>query len=52
MDIKKILDDFRAFFGSGKIQIKLKDEDEGKGQLIIPFNKVEELNKFWDKLED
>ena len=51
-DYQKILDDFRAFFGSKKVQIKLKDALKGKGQLIVPFNKVEELNQFWDKIEE
>lgn len=51
-EYKKILDDFRAFFGSGGIQLKIKDPETGRGQLIIPFNKVEELNLLWDKLED
>lgn len=51
-DYQKVLDDFKAFFGSGSIQMKLKDPDTGKGQLIIPFEKVEELNQLWDKIED
>lgn len=51
-DYQKVLDDFKAFFGSGSIQMKLKDPETGKGQLIIPFDKVDELNALWDKIED
>ena len=41
-----------AFFGTKKVQLKLKDGLKGKGQIVIPFNKVEELNQFWDKIEE
>lgn len=51
-DYQKVLDDFKAFFGSGSIQMKLKDAETGKGQLIIPFDKVEDLNALWDKIDE
>lgn len=40
---------FREFFGSKKVQLKLKSA--GKGQIIISFDKVTELNQFLDCLD-
>lgn len=40
---------FREFFGSKKVQLKMKGE--GKGQIVITFDKVSELNQFLDCLE-
>ncbi len=48
-DYNVILGDFRAFFGSGRIQIKL-DED-GKGQILIPFDSVDQLTEFYRCVE-
>ncbi len=48
-DYEAILADFRAFFGSGRIQIKL-DED-GKGQILIPFDTADQLTEFYRCVE-
>jgi ParB family chromosome partitioning protein len=48
-DYEDILADFRAFFGSGRIQIKL-DED-GKGQILIPFDTADQLTEFYRCVE-
>ena len=40
----------REFFGSKKVQIKVKPN--GKGQIVIPFNDTRALNELLDKLED
>jgi len=49
-DYEKVQQNFRSFFGSGKIQLKLKKD--GKGQIVIPFNSVKELNQFIEALEE
>jgi ParB family chromosome partitioning protein len=41
---------FRAFFGNGKLQLKLRED--GKGQIIIPFQNVNDLNNLLEKIED
>lgn len=41
---------FRQFFGSKKVQLKLRSE--GKGQLVIPFHTVKELNALLDRIEE
>ena len=41
---------FRHFFGSGKLKIKLSGTD--KGHILIPFDSVEELNAYLDRVED
>ena len=40
----------RAYFGSGKLEIKLKGRD--KGQIVIPFQSARELNAMLDRLDD
>lgn len=50
-DHQSILRDFRAFFGSGKIQMSLEDAESGKGQIVIPFNNHHELNEFFKCIE-
>jgi len=42
---------FQEFFGTKK-QVKLKLKDKGKGQVILNFNTVEELNQLLDRLEE
>jgi ParB family chromosome partitioning protein len=42
---------FQEFFGSKK-QVKLKLKSTGKGQVILNFNTVEELNQLLDRLDD
>lgn len=41
---------FRSFFGSKSVAIKLKGKDQG--QIIIPFNSVEQLNQLLDRIEE
>ncbi len=48
-DYEVILADFRAFFGSGRIQIKL--DDDGKGQILIPFDTADQLTEFYRCVE-
>ncbi len=40
----------RAFFGTAKVAIKLKDKE--KGQIVIPFNSNEELNQLIDRIDE
>lgn len=48
---QRILQDFRSFFGSGKILLNLEDADSGKGSIVIPFNTHHELNEFFKCIE-
>jgi len=50
-DYKLVLDDFRAFFGSGKIQLILEANKDGKGRIVIPFSDVNELNELFKHIE-
>ncbi len=50
-DHQRMLRDFRAFFGSGKILMTLEDSATGKGQIVIPFNSHDELNEFFKCIE-
>ncbi|MBK8705897.1 MAG: ParB/RepB/Spo0J family partition protein [Saprospiraceae bacterium] len=50
-DHQRMLRDFRAFFGSGKILMSLEDSTTGKGQIVIPFNSHDELNEFFKCIE-
>ena len=44
---------FQEFFGSKKhVKLKMKDTEKGKGQLVLSFNSVEELNNLLDRLDD
>jgi ParB family chromosome partitioning protein len=47
---KNVQKTFRHFFGSGKLKIKLSGND--KGHILIPFDSVEELNAYLDRVED
>lgn len=49
-DYQRVEQSFQEFFGSKK-QVKLKMKDEGKGQIVLAFNSVEELNNLLDRLE-
>ena len=48
-DYANVEQTFREFFGSKKVSIKLKGE--GKGQIVIAFDKVAELNQFLECLD-
>lgn len=49
-DFNQIQKQFRAFFGNGKLHLKLRED--GKGQIIIPFQNVNDLNNLLEKIED
>jgi ParB family transcriptional regulator, chromosome partitioning protein len=46
---KKVEQSFKSFFGSGKLKIKLSGNH--KGQILIPFDSVDELNSLLDRIE-
>lgn len=46
-----ILNEVRAKLGSKRIDLKLKDEKTGKGQIILPFQSVDELNQLLEQLD-
>ncbi len=50
-DYRRVEQAFQAFFGS-KSGVKLKMKEAGKGQIVLSFNSVEELNNLLDRLED
>jgi len=49
-DYDQIQKQFRAFFGNGKLQLKLRED--GKGQIVIPFQNVNDLNNLLEKIEE
>ena len=49
-DYQEVQQTFRSFFGSKKVAIKMKGTN--KGQIVIPFENVEQLNQFLDRIED
>lgn len=50
-DYQRILEDFRAFFGTKRVQITLEDAATGRGQIAIPFLSSEELTEFFKCIE-
>lgn len=47
----KVLQDFKAFFGSGRLKIQLEDEGVGKGQIVIPFDSHDQLTELFKCIE-
>lgn len=47
----KILQDFKAFFGSGKVKIQVEDKESGKGQVVIPFENHDQLTELFKCVE-
>ncbi len=41
---------FRNYFGTQSVDLKLREE--GKGQIVIKFSSVDELNRLLDRLDD
>ncbi len=50
-DQERILRQFRASLGTGKIQMQIDDAEKGKGQITIRFENHEELTKLFESLE-
>ncbi|MCB0548065.1 MAG: ParB/RepB/Spo0J family partition protein [Phaeodactylibacter sp.] len=50
-EYRRVEQSFQEFFGA-KNQVKLKLKEKGKGQVVLSFNSVEELNQLLDRLED
>lgn len=48
---QRILNEFRAKVGSKRVDLKLKDAEAGKGQIVLPFSTVEELNQLLEQLD-
>lgn len=48
---KKILQDFKAFFGSGRLKIQVEEAESGKGQIVIPFDSHDQLNELFKCIE-
>jgi len=46
-----VLDALRSKMGTKRIDLKLRDAEEGKGQILLPFQSVEELNHFLEQLD-
>jgi len=46
-----VLDALRSKMGTKRIDLKLRDAEEGKGQIVLPFQSVEELNHFLEQLD-
>jgi ParB family chromosome partitioning protein len=49
-EYKNVEQEFKNFFGAGSIKLKLKGD--GKGQIVIPFDSVNELNALLDRIEE
>lgn len=50
LEYENVQQSLRAFFGTARVSIKLKDK--GKGQIVIPFSSNEELNELIDRIDD
>ncbi len=49
-EYQNVRQSFRSFFGTPSVDLKLKEE--GKGQIVIKFSSVDELNQLLDRLDD
>ena len=49
-EYKDVEQAFREYFGMKRINIKVKDG--GKGQIVIPFDSVLQLNQILDRIDD
>lgn len=50
-EYEKILQDFKAFFGNGRVKIQVDDKESGKGQLVIPFENHDQLTELFKCVE-
>lgn len=51
MDHQRILDDFKAFFGTQRVTMDIVDKETGKGKIVLPFNNNDELTEFFKMIE-
>lgn len=51
LEYQKVQENLKDFF-EAKVQLKLKDEQKGKGQIVIPFDSVKEMNRLLALLEE
>lgn len=49
-DYSQVQQQFRSFFGTKKVALKI--QGEGRGQIVIPFASVSELNELLDRIQD
>ncbi|GAB5550645.1 MAG: ParB/RepB/Spo0J family partition protein [Saprospiraceae bacterium] len=49
-EYRKVQDNLRSRFGSGKIRLEVNAQ--GKGQIVLPFQSSDELNDLLEHLED
>jgi ParB family chromosome partitioning protein len=49
-EYKNVRSTFRSFFGTKSVDLKLKEA--GKGQIVIKFNSVDELNQLLDRIDE
>lgn len=49
-EYKEVRSTFRSFFGTKGVDLKLKED--GKGQIVIKFNSVDELNQLLDRIDE
>ncbi|MEM1215423.1 MAG: ParB/RepB/Spo0J family partition protein [Bacteroidota bacterium] len=47
----KIVRDFKAFFGTGKVKVNIEDKDSGKGQVVISFDNHDQLTDLFKCVE-
>lgn len=48
---QKILEDFKAFFGTGQLRIQIDELETGRGQIILPFKDHTQLTEFFKCIE-
>jgi len=49
-EYKNVRQTFRSFFGTQGVDLKLKED--GKGQIVIKFASVDELNRLLDRIDE
>jgi ParB family chromosome partitioning protein len=49
-DLGEVQQQFRSFFGTKKVALKM--QGDGRGQIVIPFSDISELNELIDRIQD
>jgi ParB family chromosome partitioning protein len=49
-DFGEVQQQFRSFFGTKKVALKM--QGDGRGQIVIPFANISELNELIDRIQD